>query len=365
MTSDIVKPLTEWYERNRRDLPWRRTADPYRIWVSEIMLQQTRVEAAVGYYERFTDELPNIRALAECGDDRLLKLWEGLGYYSRARNLKRAAEMIVEEMDGTFPDDPETIRTLPGVGNYTAGAVASIAFGKVCPAVDGNVLRVWARYTGYEGNVLSARAKKLAEQEIFRVMVESAEGSGERAFSPGDFNQALIETGALICSPNTEPRCSECPLSADCAALRDSSWDRIPLREKKTARRAEKRTVLLVLDGNRAAVRRRPDTGLLGGLYEFPNVSGSMSFEETVAYLRRGGYDSLHIEKLRSARHIFSHVEWDMSGYLVRIASSEGGRYDWFFAEPEMLGKNIPIASAFSAYAAYLGIIIGKGRLKT
>ena len=209
MNAEIVKPLTDWYRANRRDLPWRHTSDPYRIWVSEIMLQQTRVESVKAYYQRFLEALPDLSALAEADEERLLKLWEGLGYYSRVRNMQRAARTVVEDFKGAFPRTKEEMEKLPGIGSYTAGAVASIAFGERVPAVDGNVLRVWARMTADDRNILLPSVKKEAERDIAGLMqtLPAARTSGQDhpgAFhenAAGDFNQALIELGALLCLP--------------------------------------------------------------------------------------------------------------------------------------------------------------------
>ena len=291
MNAEIVKPLTDWYRANRRDLPWRHTSDPYRIWVSEIMLQQTRVESVKAYYQRFLEALPDLSALAEADEERLLKLWEGLGYYSRVRNMQRAARTVVEDFKGAFPRTKEEMEKLPGIGSYTAGAVASIAFGERVPAVDGNVLRVWARMTADDRNILLPSVKKEAERDIAGLMqtLPAARTSGQDhpgAFhenAAGDFNQALIELGALLCLPGEKPLCEACPVRPFCGAERRGLAGVLPIREKKTERRIERRTVLLVRSGELTAVRKRPDSGLLAGMYEFPNVRGELTAEQAAA----------------------------------------------------------------------------------
>ena len=217
-------PLLDWYEKNKRDLPWRRTRDPYKIWVSEIMLQQTRVAAALPYYLRWMEELPDVNALAAVEEERLMKLWQGLGYYSRARNLQRAAKVIVEELDGRFPDTWEGLRKLPGVGDYTAGAVASIAFGRRVPAVDGNVLRVAARVANIRENIMDPKVRRRLS-ELMAAAVPSDR--------PGTYNQALMDLGATVCLPNGKPLCDACPLSALCEAHRLGLEEVLPVREKK------------------------------------------------------------------------------------------------------------------------------------
>ena len=381
MTDDFVKPLALWYNTRKRDLPWRRTREPYAIWVSEIMLQQTRVEAVIGYYERFLRELPTIRDLAAADEERLLKLWEGLGYYSRVRNMKRAAEVLTEQYGGVFPRDETAIRALPGIGSYTAGAVASIAFGLPAPAVDGNVLRVCARLTGLAENILKPSVKKRIEDELREILVSCPEvksGSDDTdgmddkddkgdadGIRPGDFNQALIELGALVCQPNGAPKCGDCPLRPFCRACREGSWDRIPVREKNTKRRIEKLTVLIVRDGEKTAVRRRPDAGLLAGLYEFPTVPGHVTQSEAAACVEAAGCEALRVRPLGGAKHIFSHVEWQMIGYEVLTAmGSSGGADSWIFAGSEELRTEKAIASAYAAYAERIDLHLGKKRGK-
>ncbi len=357
MNTEIVNRLCHFYRVRKRDLPWRRTTDPYRIWLSEIMLQQTRVEAVKDYYAAFLRELPDIRALADCPDDRLMKLWEGLGYYSRARNLKKAAQMILHDFDGQFPSAYEEILSLPGVGEYTAGAVASIAFGRRVPAVDGNVLRVMARLYNSEENILEPAYKKKVREELLAAV--------QTADVPGDFNQALIELGAIVCVPNGAPHCEECPLQDDCLAYREQTTDHIPVRIKKQKKRIEQRTILLVRDGEETAVGKRPDTGLLAGLYEFPSLPGHVSEEEAVKEVEAHNMTALRIRPLPPAKHLFSHVTWEMSGYEIRVfrGGQQTSESDWIFAENEEIQSRYALPSAFSAYARLLTLKTGKQRL--
>ncbi|MDO4619694.1 MAG: A/G-specific adenine glycosylase [Lachnospiraceae bacterium] len=346
ITKEIAMPLVQWYQGNKRDLPWRHTADPYKIWVSEIMLQQTRVEAVRGYYDRFLSVLPDVASLAACEEDRLLKLWEGLGYYNRVRNMQKAARQIQQEEQGRFPENAAEIQKLPGIGSYTAGAVASIAFGERVPAVDGNVLRVYARLLALEDNILLPRVKKEAE-EAFREVMKDLQ---EPEIYAGDFNQALIELGALVCVPDRAPHCDSCPLQPYCAAYKEEKTGVLPVRIGKQKRRVEKRTVLVVRTGTEALIRKRPPKGLLASLYEFPNMEGHVNDAEAVAYVEENGYDALRIQRLPEAKHVFSHVEWQMIGYEIRIAPPDEDRGAWICADLKEIEKTYSIPSAFSAY---------------
>ena len=342
-------PLLAWYEENHRDLPWRHTADPYAIWISEIMLQQTRVEALKGHYAAFLSALPSVRDLAACPDDVLMKLWQGLGYYSRARNLKKAAEKIEGEMHGSFPETYEGILSLPGIGSYTAGAVASIAFGLPEPAVDGNVLRVTARVTGSEENILSTAYKRRIEEQLRDVM------AGE--LSPGEagsFNQSLIELGAVVCVPGGAPKCGECPLQELCAAYAEGKTAKLPVRMKEGRRRIEERTVLLIRDGDLVAIRKRPPRGLLAGMYEFPSIKGRAGQDEVLADIRGAGAEPLRIRRVIDAKHIFSHVEWHMTGFEIAVAPPEKQVADWIFVSLGEIEEQYAIPSAFSAYQNFL-----------
>lgn len=352
MLKQIVKPLLSWYDGHARVLPWREDRSPYRVWVSEIMLQQTRVEAVKPFFERFLAALPDVRALAECPEDDLLKLWEGLGYYNRVRNMQKAARMIVEDYGGEFPADYEKLLALPGIGRYTAGAIGSIAFGIRMPAVDGNVLRVLSRVKASYDDIQSQAVRSAMEQEVRKIIPEG------RA---GDFNQALIEIGAVVCVPNGKAKCEECPLVFCCQAKEKGIVDELPKKKEKKARRVEERTVLVLKEGDRVAIRKRPAKGLLAGLYELPNLTGYLREEEVLNHVRELGFFPLRILPLAGAKHIFSHVEWRMTGYAVSLEETKDmDREGLFFIDAKETEKKYPIPAAFAAYARYMDIVLGQ-----
>ena len=339
---EAVEPVIQWYRENHRDLPWRNTRDPYRIWVSEIMLQQTRVEAVKRYYERFLSELPTVKELAEVPEDRLMKLWEGLGYYNRARNMQKAARQVMEEYQGEFPHTYDTIRSLAGIGNYTAGAVSSFAFGIPKPAVDGNVLRVLSRILASEEDIMKAGVRSWMERAVEEVIPEQ---------NASDFNQGLIELGALICVPNGDPRCRECPAAGLCLAREKGIQTRLPVKAKAKARRIEKRTVLIFRDARGVAIRKRPSRGLLAGLYELPNVEGHLTGRQAADYGKSIGLMPVRVRKLEDAKHIFSHVEWHMIGYEMLVDELEKScGAEMIFAKKEELETVYSIPSAFESY---------------
>ena len=341
---EATELLLGWYRENRRDLPWRASRDPYRVLVSEIMLQQTRAETVKPYFHRFLETLPTVEALAACDEATLLKLWEGLGYYSRVRNLQKAARAVVEHHGGVIPADFEALLSLPGVGRYTAGAVASIAYGIPVPAVDGNVLRVLARLLGDDTDVLSAAAKSNAERTLAPYVPADA---------AGDFTQSLIELGALVCTPGEHPRCGDCPLRLLCVAEREGRQGELPVRLPKTKRRVERRTVLVIRQGEKIALRRRPAEGLLGGLYEFPCLPEWEGEADIRTYLDSLGVAVEHIAPLGEAKHLFSHIEWKMQGYLVtacRVGEGNTAVPDWVWASESEVEETYPIPSAYAAY---------------
>ncbi len=351
--SYISEPLLSWYGKSRRILPWREEPTPYHVWVSEIMLQQTRVEAVKPYYKRFMEYLPDIECLAEAEEQVLLKLWEGLGYYNRVRNLQKAARQIIEQYDGRMPGEYEELLKLKGIGSYTAGAIASIAFGQAVPAVDGNVLRVLSRYRMDDALISDEKVKKRVEQELVQVM------PGDR---PGDFNQAMMELGAMVCLPNGEPHCEVCPLHEECLAYHNNCMTDYPKKAEKKARKIEEKTVLIIQDADKAALRKRPGKGLLAGMYEFPIIEGFKDAEQVLAYLKENGLQPLHIKELEDSKHIFTHKEWHMKGFAVRVdeLAPKNGTGDWLFVEPVRTQAEFPIPSAFAAYVPYLNIKLGK-----
>ena len=357
--SDIPKPLLKWYDSNRRMLPWREEPTPYRVWVSEIMLQQTRVEAVKPYFERFMQALPDIKTLAYADEEELLKLWEGLGYYNRVRNLQKAALQIMEEYDGNMPADYDKLISLKGIGSYTAGAISSIAFNRVQPAVDGNVLRVLSRIRKDDSNISDAKVRTAIEEELRANMPLNR---------PGDFNQAMMELGACICVPNGAPHCEDCPLAEICSSHQDGTELQYPKKEKAKARSIENKTVLILRDGEKAAIRKRPKRGLLAGMYEFPWVEGHLTTQEIGEYLAERGLKIIRITPLPDAKHIFTHKEWHMRGYMVRVDELEMTGIDmveeFIYAEPDRLEESYPIPSAFSAYTKYLRIKQGNERYR-
>lgn len=335
---EIVSPLLAWYDANKRVLPWRDDPTPFRVWVSEIMLQQTRVEAVRPYYERFMAELPSLESLANVDDDRLMKLWEGLGYYSRARNLKKAARMLLDEFGGEFPRSREELLRLPGVGGYTAGAVASIAMNLPEPAVDGNVLRVIARLTGSRADIAAPKTR----DEVAGALREIYP-----AGRCGDFTQSLMELGATVCLPNGEPLCLVCPWMERCVARREGVTDEIPVKAPKKARKAEEKTVFLLRCGELAAFRRRPEGGLLAGMWELPNTEGVLTGEEAQSFAAELGLEPRGISPGVDAVHIFTHREWHMKSFRIECATPGGG-FRWLTKEE--FGREIALPSAFRSF---------------
>ena len=341
MKEIFVEPLLRWFEEHKRELPWREDRDPYRIWISEIMLQQTRVEAVRGYYNRFLTALPTVQALAECPEDKLLKLWEGLGYYSRARNLKKGAMQVVESYGGRIPDTKKELMNLAGIGSYTAAAIASQAFEEPVAAVDGNVLRVYARYFADGRDISKGKTKTEVESELEPVMPNGRSG---------DFNQAMMELGALVCVPNGAPKCMECPLAKTCKAYANGSWDQYPKKAGKKERRVEEKTVLLIYHDKKVLIRKRKDSGLLAGLYEFPNMEGYCPKEAVLEYVHQLGLTPLRIKGSENAKHIFSHVEWLMKSYEIKVDDTIEVPKDCLFIDMEQLREEYSVPSAFGVY---------------
>lgn len=336
--SDIVRPLLDWYAANARDLPWRRDVTPYRVWVSEIMLQQTRVEAVKGYFERFVAAAPDVASLAALPEERLLKLWEGLGYYSRARNLQKAARVCAERFGGALPADYDALLSLPGVGPYTAGAVASIAFGQAVPAVDGNVLRVFTRLTADSGDIADDAVKRRVTDALAALMPAGESGA---------FNQALMELGATVCGPNRAPQCEVCPIAALCLARAHGTAAALPVKAPKRAKRAEDYTVFCLRCGDRLAVERRPEHGLLAGLWELPNTPGLLDERQAGEYASGQGLGDVRLRSARDGRHIFTHIVWTMRCYTLEC-SAMPPRYHW--ATPDELREEISLPTAFRQF---------------
>lgn len=351
----IVKPLLAWFEKNARTLPWRSISTPYRVWVSEIMLQQTRVEAVKPYFERFMHALPDVKSLAECEEERLLKLWEGLGYYNRVRNMQIAAQTVMEQYDGKLPADYEKLLELKGIGHYTAGAIASIAYGIPVPAVDGNVLRILMRVSADNSDIMKQSVKTRVEQALKQVIPQDCAGS---------FNQALMELGAIVCVPNGEPLCDQCPWYSFCETRKQGLWQELPVKKKAKGRRIEERTVLVIRDGERVVLKRRPKKGLLAGLYEFPNEPGTLTEDEALRAVQDMHLHPMRIQRLEEAKHIFSHVEWHMQGYMVEVDSLTREEAGLLFVEAAHSEETYPIPAAFAAYTKYMNIRLGNERFE-
>ena len=346
MLNEIVQPLISWYRQNKRILPWRDQKNAYYTWVSEIMLQQTRVEAVKPYFLRFIGELPDVKALAECPEEKLMKLWEGLGYYNRVRNMQSAAQVVVAEYGGVLPASYDELLALKGIGSYTAGAIASIAYDIPVPAVDGNVLRVISRITEDRQDIMKQSVRSQVEEKLLGIMPKDA---------PGDFNQALMELGAVVCVPNGPARCMECPVAALCEAYHHGTVDELPVKAPKKKRTIENKTVLVIQDGEYTAIRKRPQEGLLAGLYELPNVEGHLSMDEALQKVKEMNLEPLHIEVLPEAKHVFSHIEWRMIGYRIHVSSLEERKEAPFiFIEKKQSEKQYAIPSAFRAYIKYM-----------
>ena len=310
----LPEALLPWYDAGHRDLPWRGDNDPYHIWVSEIMLQQTRVEVVKGYYARFLQALPTISALAECDDELLHKLWEGLGYYNRVRNMKKAAREIMDKHNGIFPKSFEQVLALPGIGAYTAGAICSIAFHKPTPAVDGNVLRVISRITDDDTPIDLPAYKNTIQQNLAEIYPDRA----------GDFTQALMELGATVCGPNRQPDCENCPCKKFCLGFQRKTANDLPVKLPKRQRKIEEKTVFILSCEGKYAIEKRDDKGLLANLWQLPNVPGKLDTQAVLEYVERFGLKPKEIYMQVERKHIFTHIEWHMRGVYVEIADCAG-----------------------------------------
>lgn len=332
----LTVPLLEWFRDNARILPWRSDPTPYHVWLSEIMLQQTRVAAVLGYYERFLNAAPTVGDLAALDEDELMKLWQGLGYYNRARNLQKAARQVVEQYGGQFPARYEQLRALAGVGDYTAGAIASIAFGQPVPAVDGNVLRVVSRISGSRDDITQESTKGKIRAALERVIPHA---------DPGRYNQALMELGATVCLPNGAPLCDRCPAREFCRAYLEGLTEQLPVKTPKKERRVEEREVWLLFRRGRVALRRRPDKGLLAGLWEYPNALAGTGESAAWGLSVEPAGDDL------TGRHIFTHVEWRMTARVFRALTDDLPE-GWVWADRGALARRYAVPGAFKAFEA-------------
>lgn len=334
----IKKPLIAWYKKNFRDLPWRKDRIPYHIWISEIMLQQTRVEAVKDYYMRFLMECPDIQSLAQLSDERLLKLWEGLGYYNRANNLKKAANVVMDQYREEFPNEYEDVIGLPGIGEYTAGAICSICYDEATPAVDGNVLRVMTRLSDWHAVIDEQKTKKLARQMLLDLYEQG---------DCGLLTQSLMELGAVVCIPNGEPKCADCPLQMYCRAYALKNYMELPQRKEKKSRKIQEMTVFILRCGNEYAIRKRQAKGLLANMWEFPNINQKMETKDAMCYIAGQGYEPIELEKMIPYRHIFSHVEWHMQAYYIECKNK---KKDFIWIEQTDFEKEYALPTAFKYF---------------
>ena len=326
---DCVELILKWFLENKRDLPWREDQDPYHVWISEIMLQQTRIEAVIDYYHRFMKRIPSVEKLSEIDEDELLKLWEGLGYYSRARNLKKAACQIMNDYHGHFPNQYADILSLPGIGEYTAGAISSICFNLPEVAIDGNVMRVFCRVNDLDVDVSSPKVKKMIGEEIKKILPQDS----------GNFNQGIMELGEVICIPNGNPKCELCPLKYHCKAHLNNREALIPRKVFKKEKLEEEYTLFLMKYQNKIAIRKR-DSGLLKNMWEFPNKNGFYTTEEVKDLIP----DIQSIQLGITNTHIFTHKKWFMNSYYIEVDSPSN---DYLWVTLEELEKNYALPSAF------------------
>lgn len=334
----MFEALIPWYEAHKRELPWRQDKEPYHVWLSEIMLQQTRVEAVKEYYRRFLTTLPTIADLAEAPEEQILKLWEGLGYYNRVRNLQKAAQTICADYAGVFPSEYAQIRSLSGIGDYTAGAIASICFDAPTPAVDGNVLRVYSRLLADDANIDLQTTKK----RITRKLQETYPRK-----NPGIATQALMELGATVCVPNGAPRCDVCPVAEICQARKQDTWRDLPVRSEKKKRKIVDKTVFILLTEDTVALHKRSASGLLAGMWEFPNVDAKLDKQEAVTQVTGWQTEPVDLLMQTSYTHIFSHVEWHMTAYYIRCRKTNK---KWKWVTKESLDETYALPSAFRPF---------------
>lgn len=348
---EINQNLFLWYQHNKRHLPWRSTKDPYAIWVSEIMLQQTRVEAVKTYYDRWMTVLPTVTHLAEIDDDLLYKLWQGLGYYARVRNMKKAAVMIVSKYHEVFPTTKKELLELPGIGDYTSSAIASISFGEQVASVDGNVLRVVSRLFGFYDDITKKETVKKITNVVEELMLNQ---------DAGKMNQAWMELGALICIPNGMPKCNSCPLQNFCIARAKNIISEIPVKPQKKSRKNILLTVLLLEYNDKWFIHKRSASGLLANLWEYINLENHLSIEEVISWCEQHGMIVEMIEKMISSKHIFTHLEWNMKGYHIRISSMKEELESTKLVSATEIKQIYSIPSAFQIYTDYILNIVSK-----
>ncbi|MCG8338229.1 MAG: A/G-specific adenine glycosylase [Proteobacteria bacterium] len=334
--TDFHSRILSWYHQNKRDLPWRKTADPYCIWISEIMLQQTQVRTVIPYYNRFLKRFPTIEKLSQATLDDVLKQWEGLGYYSRARNLHVAAQTLAEKNLGQFPDNRNELRKLPGIGDYTSAAIMSIAFNQAVPAVDGNIKRVFARLASLDDPVNATTSNKTFNRMASQIMYHE---------DPGSYNQALMELGALVCKPQN-PDCTKCPVSSHCTAFQNGTVEQFPQVKKRPKTPEYHIAVGVVIKDKKLLITRRAEKGLLGGLWEFPGGKLENNEEPNKACIREikeeTGLDVTTVEHLATVKHAYSHFKIKMDVFICDFVSGEvelSGPTDHRWIAPELIDK--------------------------
>lgn len=308
----ITKKLLQYYNKHHRKLPWREDPSPYHVWISEIMLQQTRVDTVIDYYQKFLQSFPSIKDLANASEEEVLKHWEGLGYYSRARNLHKTANILRDSYNSKLPRDKKSLLSLPGIGPYTCGAIMSIAFNKKEIAIDGNFIRVGSRLMAYDGDIYRTKGKRIIENFWKSLISEKY---------PGIFNQAVMDLGATICLPKGMPLCDKCPIKDDCRAYKEEQVLKYPIPKKKSKKKIEKKTIFLIFEQDEFIIEQRPMKGVLQGLWQFPMANGDLNLEECRYFLNSRNIQAIHIKKGPRYRHIFSHMEWDMCSVIVKADS--------------------------------------------
>jgi A/G-specific adenine glycosylase len=333
---DVVDQMLYFYDHSKRVLPWRANKNPYYIWISEIMLQQTRVETVIPYFNRFIKTIPSVYELSIIEEDKLMKLWEGLGYYSRARNLQKAAIQIMTHFNGEIPQTKTELESLSGIGPYTSGAILSIAFEQRVPAVDGNVLRVFSRVYGIEDDI---------KQQTTKTYIKDLVLAHLPATRNGDFNQSIMELGATICIPNGAPLCSICPIQNICKAYEEQTQSRIPFRTKKTKRNMESKTIIVFMYKDMYGIKKRPSKGLLASLYEYETLDDAYSLKDVEQLFKK------NVTDMGPSKHIFTHKVWLMNGYLVEIDTPIE---EFTFVTREELIETYSIPSAFKAYTNHI-----------
>lgn len=333
----LPEKLLPWYEKNARNLPWRKDQEPYHVWLSEIMLQQTRVDTVIDYYNRFLMEFPTIEALADANEEKVLKLWEGLGYYSRARNLQKAAKTIMKEHGGSFPKDSAEINKLSGIGPYTAGAIASICFDQPIPAVDGNVLRVVSRITEDYHCIDEESTKREMGKKLAAIYPKGR---------CGDFTQSLMELGATVCLPNGEPQCGNCPAGDICMAYKWQNYSSLPIRKEKKAREVRELTLFILTCEDKVAVRKRQEKGVLHDMWELPNIYGHLDKESVHHWLQEQGCFCI-IDNISKGKHIFTHIEWRILSYTIACEKTFG---DYIWADKNKMDTEISLPTAFKKF---------------